>query len=132
MCAKQPITFSICLTYGNHFVARSQTWIIGSHSYWARSWPMIEPWWTSSKILVQSKMADVRLILDFVRMDLSAVRSQYLIMWNNYKSSCSPLSVLQIDLSGHITGHVSQVSALSLTGCFYLLKTSKLPKHAIF
>ena len=81
MAARWPILFSIYLTYGNHSAARSQTWMNESHSYWAHLWPVIGPWCTSSKILVRSNMAAIWPILDFVRMDLSAVRSQYLIMW---------------------------------------------------
>ena len=81
MAARWPITFSIYLTYGNHSAARSQTWMNRFHSYWAQLWHMIGPWCTSSKILVRSNMAAIQPILDFVRMDLSAVRSQYLIMW---------------------------------------------------
>ena len=61
--------------------AISQTWINGSLSYLAQLWYVIGPWCTSSKILVRSKMAPVRPILDFIRMDLSIVSSQYLIMW---------------------------------------------------
>ena len=77
------IVVVVVMVVVKHFlsVASSQTWINGSHSYWAQSWPMIGPWCTSSKILVRSKMATIQPILDFVRMDLSMVRSQYLIMW---------------------------------------------------
>ena len=81
MATQRQITFSIYLTYGNDSAARSQTWMNGSHSYRAQLWPMIRPWCRSSKILVRSKMAAIGPILDFVRMDLSTVRSQYLMKW---------------------------------------------------